>query len=186
MSIVEKLHRESIRLSQVQDIAGCRIVVPTIAEQEKAVELLRTKFTDATVVDRREKPSHGYRAIHVIPQIDGMPVEVQLRTSLQHLWAELSEKLSDLRDPSIKYGGGPQAWQLILQELSQLSWNVDKHQRTLNKPGKLTEDPQELRTLKKYFAFWRSLPDRSEIEWATIEDIVLASYGKPNQANDVG
>ncbi|GAC1306974.1 MAG: hypothetical protein NVSMB21_10350 [Vulcanimicrobiaceae bacterium] len=32
-SIVAKLQRESTRLSQIQDIAGCRIVVPTIAAQ---------------------------------------------------------------------------------------------------------------------------------------------------------
>lgn len=119
-SIVEKLRRESIRLSQVQDIAGCRFVVPTIVEQEKSLEVLQTKFADATVVDRREKPSHGYRAIHVIPIVDGMPVEIQLRTSLQHLWSELSEKLSDLRDPGIKYGSGPKAWRVLLERKSDL------------------------------------------------------------------
>jgi ppGpp synthetase/RelA/SpoT-type nucleotidyltranferase len=36
-SITEKLHRESIRLTQIQDIAGCRIVISDIAEQERVV-----------------------------------------------------------------------------------------------------------------------------------------------------
>ena len=31
-SIVEKLRRESIRLTQIQDIAGCRLIVPDIAD----------------------------------------------------------------------------------------------------------------------------------------------------------
>ena len=34
-SITEKLLRESIRLSQIQDIAGCRLVVPGIEEQDE-------------------------------------------------------------------------------------------------------------------------------------------------------
>src|SRR5436190_19232307 len=33
-SIADKLKRESIRLTQIQDIAGCRIIVADIAEQD--------------------------------------------------------------------------------------------------------------------------------------------------------
>jgi ppGpp synthetase/RelA/SpoT-type nucleotidyltranferase len=59
------------------------------------------------MVDRRANPSYGYRAVHLIVKVDGALVEIQIRSSLQHLWAELSEKFSDVVDPSIKYGGGP-------------------------------------------------------------------------------
>ena len=65
-SIAEKLRRETIRLTQIQDIAGCRIVVPEILEQEQAVDSLKNLFENTTVVDRRAQPSHGYRAVHVI------------------------------------------------------------------------------------------------------------------------
>lgn len=34
-SLVEKLRRESVRLVQVQDIAGCRVVVPDLARVTK-------------------------------------------------------------------------------------------------------------------------------------------------------
>ena len=51
-------------------------------------------FPQARVLDLRARPSHGYRAIHVAPMIDGYRVEVQVRTNLQHLWAELSETLA--------------------------------------------------------------------------------------------
>ena len=40
ISIAEKLRRESIRLTQIQDIAGCRLVVPEIADQEHVVASL--------------------------------------------------------------------------------------------------------------------------------------------------
>jgi ppGpp synthetase/RelA/SpoT-type nucleotidyltranferase len=105
-SIVEKLRRESIRLSQIQDIAGCRVVVEHIAEEERVVGSLRSVFPGSTVIDRGAKPSFGYRAVHVIARTATKLIEIQVRTYLQHLWAELSEKSSDLFDPALKYGGG--------------------------------------------------------------------------------
>ena len=119
-SIVDKLRRESIRLSQVQDIAGCRLVVSDVLAQQKAIERLSQAFGKATVVDRREHPSHGYRAVHVIAFVEGQPVEIQVRTTLQHLWAEFSEKLSDVLDPGIKYGGGADKPRSALADTSRL------------------------------------------------------------------
>jgi putative GTP pyrophosphokinase len=106
-AIVEKLHRETIRLSQIQDIAGCRIVVADVPEQDRMVGVLRAGFSKAVVIDRRSSPSYGYRAVHVVVEALGRSVEIQIRTTLQHTWAEVSEKLSDVVDPAIKYGGGP-------------------------------------------------------------------------------
>ena len=65
-SIFDKLRRESIRLSQVQDIAGGRLIVSDIKNQEEIIDQLKRLFVKTTVVDRREHPSHGYRAVHVI------------------------------------------------------------------------------------------------------------------------
>ena len=120
LSIVEKLRRESIRLSQMQDIAGCRVIVADVVKQEQFVASLKTDFPGACVVDRRGDPSYGYRAVHVIAEISGKPIEIQVRTSLQHLWAEVSEKSSDVLDPTIKYGGGPDEWRSILTTNSTL------------------------------------------------------------------
>jgi putative GTP pyrophosphokinase len=105
-AIIEKLRRESLRLSQMQDIAGCRVIVNDIATQDHVVSQLRGLFEESIIVDRREHPSHGYRAVHVIVKSRGNFIEIQIRTQLQHLWAELSEKFSDLINPAIKYGGG--------------------------------------------------------------------------------
>lgn len=117
-ALVEKLRRESIRLSQMQDITGCRVVVADLAEQERAVASLRGVFPGSSVIDRRADPSHGYRAVHVIVRCSGKLVEIQIRTSLQHLWAEISEKLSDLFDPNIKYGGGDDKTRRVLATVS--------------------------------------------------------------------
>lgn len=97
---------ESIRLTQIQDIAGCRVIVAGIVDQDKTVQALTNLFERTTIVDRRQQSSHGYRAVHVVVNSNGKMIEIQVRTSLQHLWAELSEKFSDVVDPAIKYGGG--------------------------------------------------------------------------------
>lgn len=120
LSIAEKLRRESIRLTQIQDIAGCRIVVQSWLDQENLIAALKIDFPEASIVDRREKPSFGYRAVHVVVEILDKSVEVQVRTSLQHMWAEVSEKCSDVIDPAIKYGGGSGEWRDFLIESSDL------------------------------------------------------------------
>jgi ppGpp synthetase/RelA/SpoT-type nucleotidyltranferase len=132
-SIVEKLRRESIRLSQMQDIAGCRVVVASVVEQEQFIASLRTVFPGASVIDRRDKPSYGYRAVHIIAEISGKPVEIQVRTALQHLWAEVSEKFSDVLDPAIKYGGGSDEWRSLLTSSSKAVASYERLENTYSK-----------------------------------------------------
>lgn len=117
-SIGDKLRRENIRITQIQDIAGCRLIARDIIKQDEVTALLCNVFEDVTIVDRRKNTSHGYRAIHVIVRVHGKPIEIQLRTELQHLWAELSEKYSDIVDPLIKYGAGHQAICAFLKQIS--------------------------------------------------------------------
>lgn len=128
-SIVEKLRRESIRLSQMQDIAGCRVVVVNVEQQDQFVASLKTDFPEASVIDRRAKPSYGYRAVHIISEISGKPIEIQVRTSLQHLWADLSEKSSDIIDPTIKYGGGPDEGRSLLATCSEAVANYERREK---------------------------------------------------------
>lgn len=105
-AIVAKLRRGTIRLSQMQDIAGCRLVVDHKRHQNDTVHSLSKLFDKAVINDRRERPSHGYRAVHVIVTINGRTVEIQVRTALQHIWAETCEKVSDITGTGIKYGMG--------------------------------------------------------------------------------
>jgi putative GTP pyrophosphokinase len=131
-SITEKLRRESIRLSQVQDIAGCRVVVTGIIAQDQTIAKLRETFPGAKIVDRREHPTHGYRAVHVIIETKEVQVEIQVRSSLQHLWAELSERLSDVVDSTIKYGGGEQQVREHLSLTSGQIAKIEEFEKELN------------------------------------------------------
>ncbi|MPZ78020.1 MAG: hypothetical protein GEU77_16040 [Deltaproteobacteria bacterium] len=117
-SIIEKLHRESIRLTQIQDIAGCRVVGTDVAEQDRVVRSLGSCFPEASIVDRRPNPSHGYRAVHVIVPVSGRRIEIQVRSTLQHLWAEFSERLADELGSELKYGGGDELFRRALTNIS--------------------------------------------------------------------
>jgi putative GTP pyrophosphokinase len=118
-AIVDKLRRGSMRLTQMQDIAGCRIVVTDVPAQDRLVAQLGEMFK-ITIVDRRASPSYGYRAVHVVAKVGSLPVEVQVRTELQHAWAELSEKMADVYGIALKYGGGPVSIRSILDAYSSL------------------------------------------------------------------
>lgn len=111
-TLIEKLQRESTRLSQVQDLAGARIVVANRAEQNAAVNQMRKVFDGlgggCKVIDRRENPSYGYRAIHLIVRLEGIPIEIQIRTDLQDMWAQITEKLADRWGRGIRYGEDPE------------------------------------------------------------------------------
>ncbi len=118
-SIVDKLRRESIRLSQIQDIAGARVVVENLQVQDQVIADFVRLFPLASIVDRRAAPSHAYRAVHLVVQVSGRTIEVQLRSRLQHVWAEVSEGLSVVFGVNLKYGGGPPEVRRLLESASR-------------------------------------------------------------------
>ncbi|MFF0575338.1 nucleotidyltransferase family protein [Streptosporangium saharense] len=145
--LIEKLCRESSRLSQVQDLAGARIVVQDRMDQDKALESIRG-FFDAhapkpcKAKDRRADPSHGYRAVHLIVFLEDIPVEIQIRTQLQDVWAQIMERLADHWGRGIRYGDLPEApdalvrvgldsvpRRKVLEELGVLSGAIDNLER---------------------------------------------------------
>lgn len=117
-SIVDKLRRESSRLTQIQDIAGCRVVVSDIEAQDILAARLLRVLPGSKLIDRRQSPSFGYRAVHLVYKGTLAPIEVQIRTALQHAWAELSEKLSDRLGAEIKYGKGDEQVRTVLDLVS--------------------------------------------------------------------
>ena len=78
------------------------------------------------MIDRRAAPSYGYRAVHIVVKISGKLVEIQIRTLLQHLWAEVSERLSDVLDPEIKYGGGVELVRSVLRKTSETVADIER------------------------------------------------------------
>lgn len=155
-TLVDKLRREPGDLARIQDIAGVRVVERMDRErQDEIVRGIAELFPDAKVVDRRDKPSHGYRAVHVVVHVEGRPVEVQVRTHLQHAWAELVERLGDTWGRQIRYGQPPdeaeaveEGWQGIraqaLALVMKLSALIDKFESSFQEP---TQEEQQLREI---------------------------------------
>jgi ppGpp synthetase/RelA/SpoT-type nucleotidyltranferase len=126
-TVIQKLRRQrSCGLSSVQDLVGARVVLEgDLDAQDAAVERFRGALPIRKVIDRRINPSAGYRAVHAVAKVDGIPVEVQFRTELQHTWAQIFEKLADRLGRQIRYAGEPaEPNEEIIELMMSLSRNI--------------------------------------------------------------
>ncbi len=123
-SIHSKMRRpgRSWRLTQIQDIAGCRAIVKNIATVETLAHRLRTARMQHNLVDEdnyieRPQPT-GYRSHHLIfefcskthTMFEGMFCEIQLRTPAQHAWATAVEVAGFFKAQDLKDGQGDADW----------------------------------------------------------------------------
>lgn len=122
-SIISKLKRFSgMKLSRMQDIGGLRAVVSNLRKVEelrKNYKNSRFKHELVGEKDYIESPKDtGYRGIHLIyryknervKKFDGLHIELQIRTKLQHTWATSVETMGTFLDHALKSSEGPEAW----------------------------------------------------------------------------
>ena len=111
--IIRKLQRfHTTTLAGLEDIGGCRAVVPGPREAEALGRRIRRNWSQAFTREPRdyvENPKDiGYRAVHFVVVRDERAVEVQVRTRVQQQWAEAIEALDARRaDLNLKDGDGP-------------------------------------------------------------------------------
>ena len=135
-SIVDKLCRQKkLRLSQMQDISGCRIVVREGAQLSCQVnkQLVNAFKENQLRIQSKPRNKDGYRAIHLIVKINKKSYEIQLRTLAQDVFANLVESLSD-KENTLKYGGSDRE-QPVLKKLKALSdtlVDIDKDAHTVS------------------------------------------------------
>ena len=124
-TVAAKLQRRpELDLSQVTDLAGCRIIVSGRAEQQAVVARLLATYDVQQVDDKSDSPKFGYRAVHFDIRYRGQLMEIQVQTRNQFRWQQVSEQAAGY-DISIKYGGGRPAVNEALLELSELAWQSD-------------------------------------------------------------
>lgn len=109
VTIVDKLARmPTTKLTQLQDIGGCRAVLDDQEEVGSALaRIARNWEIRGRIRDYGEEPkSSGYRAVHVAVWRQDRLVD-QLRTRAQHEWAVAVERTSARLGEGIKFGVGP-------------------------------------------------------------------------------
>ncbi len=123
-SIKSKLQRQTTQLSQMQDVGGCRAVLKSIGEVRELVDL----YKDGKIghIFRGEKnyidgpKREGYRCHHLIygfqaagdqaAPFNGLRIEVQIRTDLQHIWATAVEAVGLFTNQALKSNTGNPEW----------------------------------------------------------------------------
>jgi ppGpp synthetase/RelA/SpoT-type nucleotidyltranferase len=121
-SIVAKLIRAQTRLGEIEDIAGCRGVLPDLDAVRRVHERLverTSKLELVRVRDYNEMPHPGgYRALHLWCRRDDFKVEIQLRTARQQDWAESVERLDKSHRLDLKHEKGPDELLVFFRELA--------------------------------------------------------------------
>jgi putative GTP pyrophosphokinase len=113
-TIVDKLSRyPGMQLARMDDVAGCRLIFPSIeALHEFRNKVHQAQFkhilkNDKKKYDYIETPTkRGYRGIHDVyeyrarkgksTKYDGLLIEIQYRTSVQHAWAAAVEVVTQM------------------------------------------------------------------------------------------
>jgi putative GTP pyrophosphokinase len=122
-SIINKLQRlHGMNLARMQDIGGLRAVVSTLPQLKILYDDYKnTRFTHALVAEYdyvANPKKSGYRSIHLVykyklrqeSKYDGLQLELQLRTKLQHAWATAVETMGTFLEHSLKSSEGPDEW----------------------------------------------------------------------------
>lgn len=129
--IIRKLNRLSVRLTQLQDIGGCRIVVPTNKDVDTLLNFLKTKLDIQKTTDYREegRDDTGYRAVHIILKKDGLLLELQIRSRIQHYWAESIERISVIYGYHLKEKEGDDIVINYFKQLSGAFYKIEMNQK---------------------------------------------------------
>lgn len=118
-TIIDKLERHPrMNVTTMQDLGGCRVIFPTVAEVEQLVAALGASTRARNKIVRmydyiRDEPgpkTSGYRGVHLVyeyqasqEEFRGLRIELQIRTDLQHAWATAVETMDLFSGSEIKY-----------------------------------------------------------------------------------
>lgn len=120
-SIIRKLVREpGMKLARMTDIGGLRLIVGSLDEQTEVTAAL-TGMIDNSKIRDYTGDNGAYRAFHITGTFNALPVEVQIRTLPQQLWANESESFGE----QVKEGGGLPVQRDYLERLSKDCFQIE-------------------------------------------------------------
>jgi len=129
-SIETKLKRwQDMKLARMHDIGGCRAIMQTVQQVNKLVRIYEESMAKnprrgaefVRMYDYIAQPKNdGYRSIHLVYKYrststkkaayNGLRIEIQLRTQLQHAWATAVETVSMFTGQALKSNVGDESW----------------------------------------------------------------------------
>lgn len=124
-TMIDKLKRHpNMKLTTMQDIAGVRGIVDTIDDVYEIVSLyVNNKNFRHELVEKYDyisnpRDADGYRSVHLVykysnsfyPDFNGLRIEIQLRTKLQHIWATAVETMGTFIGQALKTRQGDAKW----------------------------------------------------------------------------
>lgn len=160
-SILNKLVRQdSLKLSRMQDIAGCRAVVGSADSVRAVTEALqKAPYLLANMKDYISEPKDdGYRSVHLVYKYEGnggaadyndLRIEIQVRSTLQHSWATAVEAVDAFTSQALKANRGTPEWHRFF---SLMGTAIALQENCPAVPGTPTNRDQlavEIRTLEK-------------------------------------
>jgi ppGpp synthetase/RelA/SpoT-type nucleotidyltranferase len=166
-SIRIKLFRNrNMKFSQMHDIGGCRAIMKSVPEVERLVKTYEesraknpkrgAEFVKAYDYIQSPKPD-GYRGIHLVYKYrssapkhrvyNGMRIEIQLRSALQHAWATAVETVSTFTDQALKYHIGDEDWKRFFVLMGSAIAIREARPVVPGAPSDRTELKRELRSL---------------------------------------
>lgn len=157
-SIIDKAEEKGIPLNkletEIQDIAGLRMMCQFVDDIMKVVELLRNR-NDFEIVEERDYISHkkasGYRSYHVVIRYPVQTIygekkilaEIQIRTLAMNFWATIEHFLN------YKYKGQfPEDIKMRLKRAAEAAFSLDEEMSLIR--GEIQE-AQAFFTLKKEY-----------------------------------
>ena len=169
-STIAKLERfEKMELWDMQDIGGCRAVVKNILEVDKVVDAFKSseikhKLTHEDDYIRNPKIS-GYRSRHLVYRYfsdrnktyNGMKIEVQIRSPLQHAWATTVETVDIFTQQALKSSRGSKDWERFFQLMSTEMAFSEQSPLVPNTPTNYDELKRQLKLCAKELDVDRTL-----------------------------
>jgi len=149
-------------LARMQDIGGCRAVLSSVESVEAVADYYRKRSRIQHELIRYDpyienpKPS-GYRGIHLTYKYlnrradsrpwNGLRIEIQLRSSLQHAWATAVETVGLFTHQALKSSAGAEEMLRFLALMSSHIANIEETPPVPGTPENRAQLAAELRTL---------------------------------------
>ena len=129
-SVRKKLRKINVSLDAIQDLGGCRAILPSIGDVHRIIEAYGASCRHL-IYDQDDYISNpkagGYRSHHLklkfvgsgeFERFSGRRIEVQVRTQLQHTWATAVEAVGLIRGEDLKGGIGNPDWLKLFELMS--------------------------------------------------------------------